>query len=406
MRLQSPAGTKTLHVGAYARGGSSRTRRSTCTADKPVEVALQGDDAGRRRDARHGVRGAEGRRRRPRGAHSAGRAARLPRAGRAPRPHRDPGQAAVHARATRCGSTSPRSTEKGKPTPAVLLVGVVNRSVITMADNKTDRLHADALPPLGRGEAPGGTRTRRLPADRPPEGRRRARPVARHAGLAAVRGAGRRTRRTRPTSRTWTRCSSPTVSAPSAPFGTVQARRAARERGVRAAAGAGPAARRRSGTMAAWNSDPARGRCRSWRRSAAAAVPPPSSKPRTRGRPVRRIETRSETLARIVLVPCCSSSLLSVLARAGRRCDRCDADEPFARVGACSSRGRGAAVLRVLLVAWHVVPASMQHAPKLRLGERSRPQPRRAARRTRVSAARPRQRWKPRRRRALGAMSA
>ena len=30
--------------------------------------------------------------------------------------------------------------EKEKPTPAVLLVGVVNRSVITMADNKTDRL--------------------------------------------------------------------------------------------------------------------------------------------------------------------------------------------------------------------------------------------------------------------------
>src|SRR5207249_11742872 len=30
--------------------------------------------------------------------------------------------------------------EKEQPTPAVLLVGVVNRSVITMADNKTDRL--------------------------------------------------------------------------------------------------------------------------------------------------------------------------------------------------------------------------------------------------------------------------
>src|SRR5205085_4896513 len=30
--------------------------------------------------------------------------------------------------------------EQEKPTPAVLLVGVVNRSVITMADNKTDRL--------------------------------------------------------------------------------------------------------------------------------------------------------------------------------------------------------------------------------------------------------------------------
>src|SRR6185369_12623955 len=31
-------------------------------------------------------------------------------------------------------------SEKEKPTPAVLLVGVVNRSVVTMADNKTDRL--------------------------------------------------------------------------------------------------------------------------------------------------------------------------------------------------------------------------------------------------------------------------
>src|SRR5439155_5409658 len=30
--------------------------------------------------------------------------------------------------------------ERERPTPAVLLVGVVNRSVITMADNKTDRL--------------------------------------------------------------------------------------------------------------------------------------------------------------------------------------------------------------------------------------------------------------------------
>ena len=61
--------------------------------------------------------------------------------------------------------------EKEQPTPAVLLVGVVNRSVITMADNKTDRLHADALPAVGRSEAPGGTRTRGLPADRSPEGR-------------------------------------------------------------------------------------------------------------------------------------------------------------------------------------------------------------------------------------------
>ncbi len=64
----------------------------------------------------------------------------------------DPDKLRHTRRPIRCDSISRRSMNKDHPTPAVLLVGVANRSVITMADNKNDRLHINALPPFGRGD--------------------------------------------------------------------------------------------------------------------------------------------------------------------------------------------------------------------------------------------------------------
>ena len=138
VRLQSPT-AKTLHVGAYARGRLVAHTKLDVTAGTAFDVALKGDD------------NAGGVTRvtvfeEPKGA-AEGRAALIPRAERLV--FRKPDQALIlnvqpdKTRYSPAGKVRLELTafnEGEKPTPAVLLVGVVNRSVITMADNKTDRL--------------------------------------------------------------------------------------------------------------------------------------------------------------------------------------------------------------------------------------------------------------------------
>src|SRR5262249_11569943 len=126
-------------VGAYARGLLVAHQKLDVEAGKPVEVALKGDDAlgGVTRVTVFEE---------PRG-EAPGRAQLIPRAERlvCPQPGAqltlavNPGKAR-HTPAGKVRLDLSANTERGKPTPAVLLVGVVNRSVITMADNKTDRL--------------------------------------------------------------------------------------------------------------------------------------------------------------------------------------------------------------------------------------------------------------------------
>lgn len=139
VRVHSATGPKTLHVGAYARGRLISHQKFEVEANKPVEVALQGDEA------------AGGVTRvtvfeEPKG-EAAGRAALIPRAERLV--YRKPGEQLIlnvkpdKARYTPGGKVAlelSASNEMQKPTPAILLVAVVNQSVITMADNKTDRL--------------------------------------------------------------------------------------------------------------------------------------------------------------------------------------------------------------------------------------------------------------------------
>jgi hypothetical protein len=141
VRLQVGQGTKTLHVGAYARGRLLAHQQVDVTAGTPIDVALKGaDTAG-------GVTrvtvfeepkaaGAPG-----------GRAALVPRAERLV--FRKPDRQLIlnanpdRSRYTPAGQVRLELSafnEKEQPVPAVLMVGVVNRSVITMADNKTDRL--------------------------------------------------------------------------------------------------------------------------------------------------------------------------------------------------------------------------------------------------------------------------
>lgn len=138
VRVQSPT-AKTLHVGAYARGRLVAHQKLDVTADTPFDVALKGED------------NAGGVTRvtvfeEPKGA-AEGRAALAPRAERLV--FRKPDQTLIlnaqpdKARYTPAGKVRLELSafnEAEKPVPAVLLVGVVNRSVITMADNKTDRL--------------------------------------------------------------------------------------------------------------------------------------------------------------------------------------------------------------------------------------------------------------------------
>lgn len=138
-RLQVGQGTKTLHVGAYARGRLVAHQKVDVTAGTPVDVALKGDDTagGVTRVTVFEEPKAEGE----------GRAQLLPRAERLVFRKLD-AQLILNAnpdktRYAPAGKVKLELSafnEKEQPTPAVLMVAVVNRSVITMADNKTDRL--------------------------------------------------------------------------------------------------------------------------------------------------------------------------------------------------------------------------------------------------------------------------
>lgn len=139
VRIHSATGPKTLHVGAYARGRLISHQKLEVEANKPVDVALQGDEAagGVTRVTVFEEPKSE----------AAGRAALIPRAERLV--YRKPGEQLIlkvnpdKARYTPGGKVRLELSavnEKAKATPAILLVAVVNQSVITMADNKTDRL--------------------------------------------------------------------------------------------------------------------------------------------------------------------------------------------------------------------------------------------------------------------------
>ncbi len=138
VRLQT-AKPKTLHVGAYARGRLIAHQKLDVEAGKPVEIGLAGDEAvgGVTRvtvfeEPKGGAPGA---------------ANLIPLAERLVY-RKSASQLMLNISPDKSGYTPSGKVklelsafnEKEKPTPAVLLVGVVNRSVITMADNKTDRL--------------------------------------------------------------------------------------------------------------------------------------------------------------------------------------------------------------------------------------------------------------------------
>ncbi|HEX3147192.1 MAG TPA: alpha-2-macroglobulin family protein [Gemmataceae bacterium] len=138
VQLQSPL-AKVVHVGAYARGRLIGHQRIELTAGKAVDVAIQGDESAggvTRVTVFEEPKVVEGQ-----------RATLIPRAERLV--YRRPGEQLLlnvtpdKLRYGPGGKVSLDITavnEKEKPTPAILLVGVVNQSVIAMADNKTDRL--------------------------------------------------------------------------------------------------------------------------------------------------------------------------------------------------------------------------------------------------------------------------
>jgi hypothetical protein len=139
VRVEVGKGKKTLHVGAYARGRLIAHQKIEAEAGNPVELALKGDEVagGVTRVTVFEEPKIEGE----------GRAQLIPRAERLV--YRKPGEQLIlnvnpdKARYSPGGKVRLELSaynEKEQPTPAVLLVAVVNRSVITMADNKTDRL--------------------------------------------------------------------------------------------------------------------------------------------------------------------------------------------------------------------------------------------------------------------------
>jgi len=140
VRLQS-AGPKTLHVGAYVRERLIAQQKVSLEANTPVELALQGDEGAggvARLTVFEEVRGDD-----------PTRIALVPRAERLV--FRKGGKHLILQAKPDKTRYSPSDKvrldlsacmEKGQPTPAVLLVGVVNRSVIAMADNKQDRLQS------------------------------------------------------------------------------------------------------------------------------------------------------------------------------------------------------------------------------------------------------------------------
>jgi len=139
VQLQVGKGTRILHVGAYARGRLISQQRIPVEANRPAEVSLPGEAAAggvTRLTVFEEIPG-EG----------PGLSALVPRAERLV--YRVPGEQLVLKVNPDKLSYTPGGKvrldisavdEQDHPAPAVLLVGVVNRSVITMADNKIDRL--------------------------------------------------------------------------------------------------------------------------------------------------------------------------------------------------------------------------------------------------------------------------
>ncbi len=139
VQLQVGKGTRILHVGAYARGRLISQQRISVEANRPAEVSLPGEAAagGVTRVTVFEEIPGEG----------PGLSALIPRAERLV--YRVPGEQLVLKVNPDKLSYTPGGKvrldisavdEQDHPAPAVLLVGVVNRSVITMADNKIDRL--------------------------------------------------------------------------------------------------------------------------------------------------------------------------------------------------------------------------------------------------------------------------
>ena len=139
MRVQVGKGSKVLHVGAYARGRLIQHRRVEVAAGKAAEFQLQGDDklGGVTRVTVFEEPANEG----------AGRANLIPRAERLV--YRKPAEELRLGVSPSKNRFSPADkvslelsslNEKDAAAAAVLMVAVVNQSVITMADNKTDRL--------------------------------------------------------------------------------------------------------------------------------------------------------------------------------------------------------------------------------------------------------------------------
>jgi hypothetical protein len=139
VRLEVARGPRFLHVGAYARGRLIGHQRVEVAAGKPVEVAVQGDPSAggvTRVTVFEEPKAADGK-----------QVNLIPRAERLV--YRRPGEQLLlsvspdKARYSPGGKVSleiAAVNEKEQPTPAILLVAVVNQSVIAMADNKTDRL--------------------------------------------------------------------------------------------------------------------------------------------------------------------------------------------------------------------------------------------------------------------------
>ncbi|HEV3440547.1 MAG TPA: alpha-2-macroglobulin, partial [Gemmata sp.] len=137
--IQVGRGSKILHIGAYARGRLIGQQRVEVEANKPVEVSLPGEPAagGVTRVTVFEELTGEG----------PGMSQLVPRAERLI--YRVPGEQLVlgvkpdrmqYTPGDKVRLELSAVNEQKQPTPAVLMVGVVNRSVIAMADNKTDRL--------------------------------------------------------------------------------------------------------------------------------------------------------------------------------------------------------------------------------------------------------------------------
>ena len=158
--------------GRTPAAGSSLTRSSKSRPARRSRSPLKGDDAagGVTRVTVFEEPAVEG----------PGRAQLIPRAERLV--YRAPGEQLIlnvnpdKARYTPAGKVRLElvrvTTRRKQPTPAVLLVGGGEPERHHDGRQQDRPADADALPPVGRGQAPRRTGARRLPPDRPPEGRR------------------------------------------------------------------------------------------------------------------------------------------------------------------------------------------------------------------------------------------